>query len=159
MLGASLQWGVLAAGAPIALAIVIPSLDPRDLVAGLGIGYGDSIEEARNVIIAALRGIDGVEKKPDVQVRVQDLGASSVVLRVVWHTNSLRTDVVRTRAAVLEAVKNALDAAQIDMPCQTQVPMLENRGEGEGPRVAENGRRKGSPQGAAGTGEGRRNAA
>ncbi len=87
----------------------------------VGIGYGDSIDGARSVILAALAEIDGIEGKPAPEVLVWDLGASSVLLRVRWWTHSIRTDVVHVRAAVLEAVKKALDKAGIDMPFETQV--------------------------------------
>lgn len=95
----------------------------------VGIGYGDDIEAARAAILEALAGVDGIEAKPAPEVLVWDLAASAVVLRVRWWTKSVRTDVVHVKAAVLEAIKHALDAAGIDMPFDTQVLLLHDQTE------------------------------
>ncbi|MCB1466990.1 MAG: mechanosensitive ion channel family protein [Rhizobiaceae bacterium] len=95
----------------------------------VGIGYGDSIDVAREVILEAISGIEGIESATKPEVLVWDLAASTVNLRVRWWTNSLRTDVVHVRSKVLEAVKKALDAAGIDMPFETQVMLLHDQTE------------------------------
>lgn len=95
----------------------------------VGIGYGDDIEVARSAILSAVRSVDRVEAEPTPEVLVRELAASSVVLRVRWWTQSLRTDVVHVQAAVLEAVKHALDDAGIDMPFDTQVLLLHDQTE------------------------------
>ncbi|HEV7415643.1 MAG TPA: mechanosensitive ion channel family protein [Tianweitania sediminis] len=93
----------------------------------VGIGYGDSIDEARAAILEAVSGIDGVEANPAPEALVWDLAASTVNLRVRWWTNSVRTDVVHVKAQVLEAIKKALDAAGIDMPFETQVMLVHDQ--------------------------------
>jgi small-conductance mechanosensitive channel len=90
----------------------------------VGIGYGDSIERAREVILAAIATIPEVHSDPEAEVLVWDLEGSSVVLRVRWWTQSKRTQVVHIKARVLEAIKNALDEAGIDMPFPTQVMLF-----------------------------------
>lgn len=95
----------------------------------VGIGYGDDIDAARAAILHAVASVDGIEAKPSPEVLVWDLAASAVVLRVRWWTKSARTDVVHVQAAVLEAVKNALDEAGIDMPFDTQVLLLHDQTE------------------------------
>ncbi|WP_235890820.1 mechanosensitive ion channel family protein [Pararhizobium mangrovi] len=95
----------------------------------IGIGYGDSIEEARAVILAAIAEIGEVESDPAPEVLVVDLAASAVVVRARWWTNSTRTDVVHAQARVLESVKKALDAARIDMPFDTQVLLFHDQTE------------------------------
>ena len=95
----------------------------------VGIGYGDSIDVARAAILECIADVEGVEKKPATEVLVWELAASTVNLRVRWWTNSLRTDVVHVRSAVLESVKKALDAAGIDMPFDTQVLLFHDQSE------------------------------
>ena len=95
----------------------------------VGIGYGDDIDIARKAIIAALADAPGVEADPKPEVLVWDLASSTVNLRVRWWTNSVRTDVVHTQAAILEAIKHALDNAGIDMPFDTQVLLLHDQSE------------------------------
>jgi small-conductance mechanosensitive channel len=95
----------------------------------VGIGYGDSIDDARAVILDTLAAIDGVENDPKPEVLVWDLGASSIVLRVRWWTHSVRTDVVHVQAMALEGIKKALDGAGIDMPFDTQILLLHDQTE------------------------------
>ncbi|WP_235919353.1 mechanosensitive ion channel family protein [Aureimonas psammosilenae] len=95
----------------------------------VGIGYGDDIEGARSAILDALRTVEGIEADPKPEVLVWDLGNSSVNLRVRWWTQSKRTNVVHVQAAVLQAVKQELDRAGIDMPFPTQVMLFHDQTE------------------------------
>ncbi|MEO5880881.1 MAG: mechanosensitive ion channel family protein [Caldimonas sp.] len=95
----------------------------------VGIGYGDGIGHARQVIRDTLAGIEGVVSEPAPEALVWDLSASWVTIRARWWTDSRRTDLVQVRARVLEAIKNALDAAGIDMPYDTQVQLFHDQTE------------------------------
>ncbi|RFC63555.1 mechanosensitive ion channel family protein [Fulvimarina endophytica] len=95
----------------------------------VGIGYGDDIERASEVILAAIDRTEGVEKDPKPAVLVWDLAASWVTLRVRWWTASRRADVVRAQSAVLRDIKRALDEAGIDMPFETQVTLFHDQTE------------------------------
>ncbi len=87
----------------------------------VGIGYGDDIRTAKQVILDAVKSVEGVEADPAPQVLVVDLAASWITLRPRWWTNSVRSDIVATRSNVIEAIKYALDDAGIDMPFDTVV--------------------------------------
>ena len=93
----------------------------------VGIGYADRIGDAREAIVAALGGLEAVERDPAPEVLPWELAGSSVVLKVRWWTDSHRTSVVHAQAAVVEAVKGALDRAGIDMPFPTQVVLLHDQ--------------------------------
>ncbi|WP_231757642.1 mechanosensitive ion channel family protein [Microbulbifer elongatus] len=93
----------------------------------IGIGYSDNISEACDVILQTLRGIDGIEKKPAPEALPWELDASWVTIRARWWTNSRQTDVTHVRARVIEAVKEALDEAGIDMPFETQVHLFHDQ--------------------------------
>lgn len=95
----------------------------------VGIGYGDGIEEACEVIRKAVDAIPEVETDPGVEVFPWDLAASWVSLRVRWWTNSRRADVVQVRAKVIRAIKDALDQARIDMPYTTEVHLFHDQTE------------------------------
>lgn len=95
----------------------------------VGIGYGDDVAKARAAILGALAETPGVEADPKADVLVWDLASSTVNLRVRWWTNSVRTDVVHTQAAALEAIKGALDKAGIDMPFDTQMLLFHDQTE------------------------------
>jgi small conductance mechanosensitive channel len=102
----------------------------------VGIGYGDGIEEACEVIRKAVAGVAEVEQEPGVEALPWDLAASWVTIRVRWWTHSRRADVVKVHARVIQAVKNALDQAHIDMPYTTEVHLFHDQTEAsEGDRA------------------------
>lgn len=95
----------------------------------VGIGYGDSIEKARDVILSALATIDGVLADPAPDVVPFELAQSSVNLKVRWWSDSKRSDVVRARGDVITVLKAAMDKAQIDLPFPTQVVLFHDQTE------------------------------
>ncbi len=95
----------------------------------VGIGYGDGIGKACEVIKVALASVPEVESDPPPEALPFDLGASWVTIRARWWTQSRRADVVHVRAAVLQAMKEALDEAGIDLPYETQVHLFHDQTE------------------------------
>lgn len=95
----------------------------------VGIGYGDSIEEAKTVMLKAMRGIEGVLKDPAPEVLTMDLAASWVTLRARWWSEPERGEVIWTRERVLTAIKLAIDDAGIDMPYPTEVNLFHDQTE------------------------------
>ena len=81
----------------------------------VGIAYKESIPRAREVILVAIRDIEGIADTPAPDVVVKELGDSSVNLLVrVWiHDPYIE---LPTRFRVIEASKLALDEAGIQIP-------------------------------------------
>ena len=81
----------------------------------LGIAYKESIDEARRVLLDAVRPIAGVLDVPPPEVVAMELGDSSVNLQLrVWIADAaLERKVFHD---VMEAAKKALDAAGIEIP-------------------------------------------
>ncbi len=104
----------------------------------VGIGYGDDIERARAAIAKALADIPAVEADPAPEVLAWDLAASWITLRVRWWTDTRRANIVHARAAVITAIRAALDKERIDMPYETQVHLLHDQTEAaDGDRAAQ----------------------
>ena len=81
----------------------------------IGIAYKEQIAHARRVLLGAMSGVEGVEKTPQPDVVVDELGSSSVNLLVrVWVSQPELERPVFYRA--LEACKTALDEAGIEIP-------------------------------------------
>jgi small conductance mechanosensitive channel len=93
----------------------------------VGIGYGDEIERARTVILAALERVDGVEHDPAPEAIPWELDGSSVNIRVRWWTESRRNNVVAARGRVIAALKDALTEAGIDLPFPTRTILFHNQ--------------------------------
>lgn len=81
----------------------------------VGIGYAEDIPKARAVILQAVEGVNYTMKSPEPSVVLNDLGASTVDLLVMVWIEDAR-DEKPAFFALLEAVKLALDAANIEMP-------------------------------------------
>ncbi len=95
----------------------------------VGIGYGDDIDTASDLIFDAMKSIEGVLAQPAPDVRVWDLGDSAVVLRARWWTNSQRREVVAVHDRVLRAIATKLTEHGIDMPYPTQVLLFHDQTE------------------------------
>lgn len=81
----------------------------------IGIAYKESIAQARQVMLAAVREIDGVLDNPAPEVVALELGDSSVNLEVrVWIHSAMHERPVGFQ--VVEACKMALDTAGIQIP-------------------------------------------
>ncbi len=91
----------------------------------VGIGYGDSIEEARQAIMNMLGKTEGVLQDPAPDVNVVELADNSVNLRVLFWTDSVQSNVRKTSDRVFTGIKNTLDAKGIDMPFPHMVLMTQ----------------------------------
>ncbi len=93
----------------------------------VGIGYGDDIEKARTIILRTLEQVPEVVRDPAPEVVVYELAPFTVNLKIRWWTDSRRSNTVRVRGAVLEAVKIALDREGVELPFPTQVTLLQDQ--------------------------------
>ena len=107
--------------------VVNTAFDKRRSQYDVGIGYADDIARARNVNLAAIGKVEGVETDPAPEVLVSDLAASWVTLRPRWWTDSNRTDVVHVKSNIVEAIKTAIDEAGIDKPFETVVQLYHDQ--------------------------------
>ncbi len=109
--------------------VVKTAYDKRRTQYDIGIGYGDDLGKACEVIRTAIESVEGVEQDPAPQILPWDLAASWVTIRARWWTDTTRASIVTVRAEVIEAVKKALDDAKIDMPYETNVVLLHDQTE------------------------------
>lgn len=95
----------------------------------VGIGYGDDVERACAVIVEAVKQVDGVAQDPAPDALPWALDSSTVNIRVRWWTDSQRASVVHVHARVIQAVKQALSEAGIDLPFPTRVVLFHDQTE------------------------------
>jgi small-conductance mechanosensitive channel len=97
------------------------AFDNRRLQYDVGIGYGDDIERAKQLILEAIHSVDGVLKDPAPDAIVVALAESTVNIRARWWINPpRRSDALDTQDKVLTAIKKKLVANGIDLPFPTQ---------------------------------------
>ncbi|MGY2132579.1 mechanosensitive ion channel family protein [Hymenobacter sp. HD11105] len=104
--------------------------DQRRLQYDVGIGYGDDIAKARQLMLEAVSEVEGVLHVPAPEALVMELAESSVNIRVRWWVNPPRqADVLDAQDKVLESIKNKLTANGIDMPFPTQQVLFHDQTE------------------------------
>ncbi|MFC4174889.1 mechanosensitive ion channel family protein [Microvirga sp. GCM10011540] len=109
--------------------IVNTAFEKRRSEYDVGIGYGDDIGKASKVILGALKGLDGILPDPPPEVIPWELAGSTVNLRIRWWTHSKWGEVVQIRGRVIDAVKQALGQAGIDLPFPTNVVLFHDQTE------------------------------
>lgn len=95
----------------------------------VGIGYGDDVESACNVILTAVSAVDGVERDPAPEAFAWALDGSSVTIKVYWWSGSQQVSVVHSHGLVVSAIRNALSTAGIDLPFPTRVILFHDQTE------------------------------
>ncbi len=104
--------------------------DNRRLQYDIGIGYGDDIAKAKEIILDTLGEMDDVLKDPAPQALVVDLADSTINIRARWWIAPPRqADAMTAYDQVLEAVCNRLVAAGIDLPFPTQQVLFHDQTE------------------------------
>lgn len=96
--------------------LVRTAYDKRRVKFTVGIGYPDSIEEARGTIKRVLGETKGVLPDPGPWVYVTELAGSSVNFTVYFWVRSEQANVLEVSDRVATGIKLALDRAGIDMP-------------------------------------------
>ncbi|NVO83727.1 mechanosensitive ion channel family protein [Hymenobacter terrestris] len=95
--------------------------EKRRLQYDIGIGYGDDIEKARQLILEAVKSVADIMSDPAPEALVVELADSTVNIRARWWINPpRRADYMDSQDAVLTAIKYKLTEAGIDMPFPTQ---------------------------------------
>ena len=97
------------------------AFEKRRLQYDIGIGYGDSIEEAKKIILEVLRDTPEALQDPAPEALVVDLAASTINIRARWWiTPPRRADALDAQDKILTAINNKMLAAGIDLPFPTQ---------------------------------------
>ncbi|MBM7455241.1 small-conductance mechanosensitive channel [Oceanisphaera litoralis] len=103
----------------------------------IGIGYEDDIDQACELLKDAVTRLEGVKAEPAVQALPWDLAASWVTIRVCWWTGSRQSEVTRVHSAVVRTIKLTLEQANVDMPGETRLCLLQHQtGSADGDRQA-----------------------
>jgi len=83
----------------------------------VGIGYDDSIDLAKNIIMGELERLNEyILASPESIVAVDGLGASTVNLKVYFWIDAVKSSSTKVKSLVLKNVKEALVDAKVSMP-------------------------------------------
>ena len=82
----------------------------------LGVDYADGVAGAQAVIAEAVRSHPAVLADPEPMVLVDELGASTVNLRVYFWCDGVANSALKVRSSVVRRVKRAVEDAGLTMP-------------------------------------------
>ena len=117
----------------------------------VGIGYDDSIAFAQEIALKVLAEHPAVLAEPEPMVLVENLGASTVNLRVYFWFDGGRLSLLKVKSSVIRLVKRAFQDAGISMPDEARevtfpdgvpVRMLEREGTAPPAAARRAGRRR-----------------
>lgn len=100
--------------------------DNRRFEVIVGIGYEEDIEEAKELAIETLEEAETVESDPEPQVLVNELGGSSVNLKLRGWTKPSKANMVKSASEVTQIVKEKYDDAGIDIPYPIRTIYMNN---------------------------------
>lgn len=92
----------------------------------IGIGYDDSITEAQEIARAVLANHPAVLNDPEPSVLVEDLGTSTVNLRVFFWLNGREHSWLKVRSSVIRLLKVAFQQHGISMPDEAREMVFPN---------------------------------
>ncbi|MCL1468824.1 mechanosensitive ion channel family protein [Argonema galeatum] len=96
------------------------AFDNRRLEYDVGIGYGDNIDRAKQLILEAVRSVNEVLEDPPPDALVVELAESTVNIRARWWVAPpRRAETLDAKDKVLTAIKNKLTANGIDLAFPT----------------------------------------
>ncbi|MCT7965282.1 mechanosensitive ion channel family protein [Laspinema sp. D1] len=84
----------------------------------VGVDYEADINQAKAAILKALEELDLVEPSPAPEVLVQELAASTINLEIRFWVDSRRAEFLEMTSQGAQRIKEALDAANIEMPTE-----------------------------------------
>jgi len=81
----------------------------------LEVPYGQDVARARELLLAAATGVEGVSRDPEPRLITQDLGPGARSLRLWFWVDSRTDDPLRVRSELLEAAEQRLQDAGISL--------------------------------------------
>jgi small conductance mechanosensitive channel len=93
----------------------------------VGIDYNTSLPEVRRILQQAIEGVEGVLDDKPPEIDLVGFGESSIDLIVRYWTNPRQPHVRQVQTKAIMEIKQALDAAQIDIPYPIRTLYFDNR--------------------------------
>lgn len=89
---------------------------PKRTTIVIGLDDWEDLDRASDVVLEAVRGVDGVESDPEPQVYFFEFGDSTTNMEVRYWTQPEQAEVRRVQDGVVRAIATALKSAEISMP-------------------------------------------
>jgi len=91
----------------------------------IGLGYGEDVEKAKEIFIAAIQDIEGVLEDPAPTLLAEELGDSAMIIAARFWVNQNTDDVFAIHSNVIIALNKAAEKEGINLPYPIQTVRLE----------------------------------
>lgn len=92
----------------------------------IGLGYGEDVNRATQLFLAAIKSVEGVLADPAPEVLAQELGDSTLQLAARFWVNQETHGLFVVHSEVVRTLKEVAEQEQIDLPYPIQTVRLEN---------------------------------
>jgi small-conductance mechanosensitive channel len=92
----------------------------------VGVAYGTDLRVARDVALEAIRAVPGYLEDPAAMVAFKEFGESSIDMSVLVWFDTGQASPLKARDVVIEEIKAAFDAHQIDIPFPIRTVMMDS---------------------------------
>lgn len=92
----------------------------------VGIGYENNISEAQDIVLEILKNHEAILNTPEYFVLVENLGASTVNLRVYFWINSGMNNTSKVKSSIIRLTKRSFDSNGISMPDEAREVVFPN---------------------------------
>lgn len=99
----------------------------RRRTVSIGLGYGQDVNQARQLFLEAMRSMDGVQEDPAPEVLTEELGDSALSLAARFWVNQETHNLFDVHSRVVEAINEAAEREGIDLPYPTQTVRVEGQ--------------------------------
>jgi small conductance mechanosensitive channel len=97
----------------------------RRRTVNIGLGYDEDVDRATQVLLEAVRDVEGVQDDPAPEVLAEELGDSALMLAARFWVNQETHGLFTVHSQVVQAIKEAAEREGIDLPYPIQTVRLE----------------------------------
>jgi small-conductance mechanosensitive channel len=90
----------------------------------IGLGYGEHVGRARDVFLEAIQNTEGVQEEPAPEILTEELGDATMNMAARFWVNQQTHNLFGVHSDVVEAINEAAEREEIDLPYPTQVVQL-----------------------------------
>ena len=91
----------------------------------IGLGYGEDVDRAKDLILSTIQSTEGVLKDPEPEILTEELGASTLNLAARFWVNQETHNLFAVHSEVTDAINGVAEREGIDMPYPIEVVKLE----------------------------------
>jgi small conductance mechanosensitive channel len=91
----------------------------------IGLGYGEDVDHASEAFLMAIQELDGVLEEPEPSLLAEALGDSTLGLVARFWVNQESDDLFQVHSRAVQAIKEAAEREEIDLPYPIQTVRLE----------------------------------